>query len=194
VDAVQTNPDRLWGLASIHVGDKTDSRKIAELDDLRRRTRILGLKPYPTMGLPYDHPKYAALWEYAQAHGLYVGVHPYHWYEPGEFRSLCSRYPELTVVAYHAGSSYEIADTVITLCREFPNLYAEINYSTVTGGVIEYLVKGCGAERVLFGSDQPMRDPRHQLGWVVYADVPEAVKTMILGANARRLLSRPSAT
>ena len=185
---------RFWGLATIHVGDQSDTRKIQDLEAVMAQGNILGLKPYPTLGLPYDHPQYAALWRFAEQHGLYVGIHPFHWYQPDEFISLCTRYPKLKVVAYHAGCTYEIADTIITLCRDFPNLYAEINYSSVTGGIIEYLVEGCGEDRVLFGTDQPMRDPRQQLGWVVYADLPVAIKKKILAENARSLLGELAAS
>lgn len=191
IAACQHPSARFWGLATIQPGDKSDATKIAELESLRKASgKILGLKPYPTFGLPYDHPKYAALWRYAEDHGLYVGIHPFHWYEPGEFAAICGRHPDLRVVAYHAGCTYEIADTVITLCHEFPNLHAEINYSSVTGGMIEYLVKGCGADRVLFGTDQPMRDPRPQLGWVVHSDLPVQTKKKILAGNARAMLGR----
>jgi predicted TIM-barrel fold metal-dependent hydrolase len=192
VSAVERNPGRFWGLATIQVEEKPDAQKIAEFEGLREGRRILGFKPYPTFGIPYDHPKYAALWRHAEENGLYVGIHPSHWYKPDEFIAICTRYPKLHVVAYHAGCTYEIADTIITLCRSFPNLWAEINYSSVTGGIVEYLVEGCGEDRVLFGSDQPLRDPRQQLGWVVYSRLPSHVKEKILRGNAEELLGRLS--
>lgn len=188
VAAVERWPKRFWGLATIHVRDKSDAQKVNELEALCQDRRIIGIKPYPTLGLPYDHPRFAALWKYAEASGLYVGMHPFHWYRPDEFSALCTRYPKLKILAYHAGASYEIADTVISLCRKFSNLYAEINYSTVTGGVIEYLVEGCGANRVVYGTDQPMRDPRPQLGWVLYTNLDIAVKAQILAGNLRVFL------
>jgi predicted TIM-barrel fold metal-dependent hydrolase len=189
IKAVENDPDRFWGLATIQVERKSDEQKTAELDAVVSGRRILGIKPYPTFGLAYDDPQYAAIWRYAEENGLYAGIHPFHWYQPDEFVSLCTRYPKLKVVAYHAGCTYEIADTVITLCRKFPNLYAEINYSSVTGGIIKYLVEGCGEDRVLFGTDQPLRDPRQQLGWVVYSRLSEETKIRILRTNAEQLLA-----
>jgi len=49
-------------------------------------------------------------------------------------------------------------------------------------------VKGAGADRVMYGSDQPMRDMRQQLGWVVYSRLSEEDKMKVLGGNAMRLL------
>ena len=55
-------------------------------------------------------------------------------------------------------------------------------------GVIEELVREAGAERVLFGSDIPLMDPRSQLGKIITADISDEAKRLILGANAARLL------
>jgi len=187
--AIESWPESFWGLATVQVADRTDAQKIEVLESLRRGRRLLGLKPYPTFGIAYDNPRYDALWSYAEREGLYVGIHPYHWYRPDEFISICERFPNLRIFAYHAGCSYEIADTIIELCHRFPNLNAEINYSSVTGGVIDYLVEHCGADRVFYGSDQPLRDPRQQLGWVVYSGLKEEDKAAVLAGNARRFLA-----
>ena len=71
-----------------------------------------------------------------------------------------------------------------------PNVYAEITYTSVTNGVIEFLVEAAGEDRVVFGSDQPMRDPRPQLGWVVWADLPAEVRAKVLGGNFQTILDR----
>ena len=51
-------------------------------------------------------------------------------------------------------------------------------------------MENVGAERVLFGTDSPMRDPRPQFGWLAYARLSEADKLAILGGNMRRILER----
>jgi len=60
----------------------------------------------------------------------------------------------------------------------------------VTNGVIEWLAAEVGDDRILFGTDAPMRDPRQQFGWVVWADLPPASRRRILGANFQRLLGK----
>ena len=53
---------------------------------------------------------------------------------------------------------------------------------------IEFLVEGAGADRVLFGSDHSLMDPRHHVGRIVTADIPEDAKRKVLGLNAIKLL------
>ena len=68
--------------------------------------------------------------------------------------------------------------------------HLDIGTDPCLAGVIDYLVEGCGADRVVYGSDQPMRDPRQQLGWVVFSRMPVDQKRMVLRDNAQRTLSR----
>ena len=76
-------------------------------------------------------------------------------------------YPDITFVLAHSGMSYAVAR-----------------------GMIEFLVEQVGADKVLYGSDFPMRDPAPQLGWVCYAKIPVEDKKKILAGNIRRLLER----
>ena len=66
---------------------------------------------------------------------------------------------------------------------------SELTYTTLTRGMVEYLVREEGADKVLYGSDLPMRDPSPQLGWVAYARIPEEDKAKILSVNIQRLLA-----
>ena len=76
----------------------------------------------------------------------------------------------------------------IDVALEHPNVYLETCSTFRTPGVIEQLVEEAGAERVLFGSDVPLMDPRAQLGKILTADISDDDKRLILGGNARRLL------
>ena len=52
------------------------------------------------------------------------------------------------------------------------------------------MVDKIGSDRVLFGTDMPMRDPAPQLAWVCYARLSEEDKLKIIGGNIKRLLDR----
>ena len=161
---------------------------VADMEALFSAPRFLGFKPYPSYGIPYDDPRYDVWWQFGNERKLYCGIHPTRWYEEGEFDAICSRFPDLTVIAYHCGGSYPVADAAINLARKYPNFYAEITLTPVCAGIIDYLVEGCGPDRILYGSDMPMRDPRQQLGWVVYSRLPLDQKKAVLGANAKRII------
>jgi len=148
------------------------------------------LKPYPTYGVPYNDAKFDCWWKFGNERHLYCGLHPVNWYQPGEFDGICPKWPNLTVVAYHCGGDYNIADTCIGLAKKYENFFMEITLTPVHLGIIDYLVKNTSAERVLYGSDLPMRDPRQQLGWVVYSRLSVEDKKKVLGGNAKRILDK----
>jgi len=188
--ALDSEDDFFWGLGTFDVIHDSPEAMRASMEALFSDRRFLGLKPYPSYGIPYDDPRYDVWWQFGHERKLYCGIHPTKWYETEEFHSICGRFEDLTVIAYHCGGSYDVADAAIELARKYPNFYAEITLTPVCGGIIDYLVEGCGPQRVLYGSDMPMRDPRQQLGWVVYSRLPVEQKMAVLGGNTRRILER----
>jgi len=186
--ALDHDPDFFWGLGTFDVIHDSAEKMRADMEALFSDPRFLGFKPYPSYGIPYDDPRYDVWWQFGNERKLYCGIHPTRWYEESEFDAICSRFPDLTVIAYHCGGSYPVADVAINLARKYPNFYAEITLTPVCAGIIDYLVEGCGPDRILYGSDMPMRDPRQQLGWVVYSRLPLDQKKAVLGTNAKRII------
>lgn len=189
-DALDAYPDFFWGLATFDTPHLDSATLRKQLEETYADRRFLGLKPYPTFNIPYDDPRYDEWWTFGNERGMYAGFHPTLWYQNREFINVAKRFPDLTLMAYHAGGSYEAADAVIEAGQQFDNIMAEPTLTPVCGRIIEHLVEGLGEDRVCYGSDQPMRDPRQQLGWVVYTRLPIEVKRKILGGNAKRLLDR----
>jgi predicted TIM-barrel fold metal-dependent hydrolase len=188
--ALDAYPDFYWGLATFNPMHDSAEVMTRKMEEVYADKRFLGLKPYPQYGIPYSDKRYDCWWEFGSARKLYTGLHPHNWFQGGELDSVCSRFPDLTVVAYHGGGSYEIADTCIALAKKYKNFFIEITLTPVCGGIIDYLAAGAGADRVLYGSDLPMRDPRQQLGWVVYSRLGLEEKKQVLGLNAQGILDR----
>ncbi|MEE2628041.1 MAG: amidohydrolase family protein, partial [Candidatus Latescibacterota bacterium] len=103
---------------------------------------------------------------------------------------LAERFPNMSWIIAHAGGSYAFAEEVASCIVEHPNVYAELTLTPVTNRVVEYLVEATDDEHVLFGTDAPMRDPRQQLGWVLWADLPMESKGKVLGLNFKRIVDR----
>jgi len=59
--------------------------------------------------------------------------------------------------------------------------------SLLPRGMLERMVNGVGAERVLFGTDMPFVDGRPQIGYVACARIPDDSKRLIFGLNAKRI-------
>jgi len=69
-----------------------------------------------------------------------------------------------------------------------PNVYLEPCPTLRPPGFSEQLVGEAGANRVLYGSDIALMDPRAQLGKIITADISEDAKRLVCGGNAARLL------
>ena len=119
-----------------------------------RRCR-LGMKPYPNMGLAYDHALWEPWWEFGNRHGLYCLCHmaAVTGGVPAVAR-LAERYPNVSWIIAHSGSGWamavEVAECVAGATHK--NVYAELTYTAVTNGVVEYLVKTTDSHHVLFGT------------------------------------------
>lgn len=179
--------DAWWGLASFDVSHFTAEEMLAQMAAMYADPRFLGVKPYPVFGMRYDDPRYAPMWEFANTRGLYALIHRTA-NDFSEVNNLAERYPNIIFAVAHSGADYATADMAIASMQAHPNVYAELTFTPVTGGIVEYYVNAVGAERVLYGSDLPMRDPRQQLGWVLYARISIGDKKKMLGENALRII------
>lgn len=188
-DALDVAPRGYWGLATFdpcHYSATELGTMIPAFYDAD--PRFIGMKPYFVYGVEYHHHSYDSWWRYGNAHALYAGLHRIR-NDYQEVLSLAKRYPNVRWVAYHCGADYEAADGVIECIKRFPNVYAEITFTSVTAGIIDYLVEHAGADRVLYGSDLPMRDPAPQLGWIVFSRLTVAEKRRLLRDNGLAVIA-----
>lgn len=188
-DALDRLPPDCWGLATVDVARNSPEAIRSELETIFADARFLGLKPYPHYGLHYDHAAYRPVWEFGNERGLYALIHANR-VDLSELDALCPAYPRMTFVAAHCGASYQAADYAIAMAQRHENCLLEVTLTPVCLGIIDYLVTGAGVDRVLFGTDQPMRDPRQQLGWIVFSRLSPDDKCRVLGGNALALLAR----
>ena len=102
------------------------------------------------------------------------------------FKMLSDSYPNIKwVMAHSAGSAHTDA---INASSVLPNVYMETCGSHGTVRALEDCVAGAGEENILFGTDIPLLDPRHQIAKVLTAKISEKAKRRILGLNAIELL------
>ncbi len=189
-EAVRDFPKNFVGYATLDPLYVTDWEK--ELTFCYEEAGMKGMKPYyPRNKIPYSDPAYDPWFRYGNEHRLFALMHPSDNFEE-EMNILASKYPEISFLLAHSGWMYEVARRHARLAQKFPNVFCEITFTSVTNGIIEFLVKEVGSEKVIYGTDTSMRDPIPQFGWVVYADISEEDKRNILGRNMRKILDRCS--
>ncbi len=189
-NAVRQFPDELIGLASIHPEYDDAEKMEAVIEKYHRQLKFPGLKTFtPLQTIDYDDPLYDRWFRFADAHKLYLVLDP----KGGSgatncVRNLATRYPNMGLHLDHCGRSWEYAKWAVQMAREFPSVWLQLNFSTVTNGVIEWIVHQASAERVLYGTDAPMRDPRPQAGWLTWTRLKESEKRKVFGLNFARIL------
>ena len=186
---VARHPDRFIGFA--YVSPLMPERIVGELERAIDRLGFAAIKLYPPYTTyPLNHQVWDPVYQFASDRELAIISHT-SGEAPSEPRLLAeaaSRYPRANFVAGHSGNIEPYRGQAILGAKENENYYLETCSTFRAPGVIEQLVREAGANRVLFGSDVPLMDPRPQLGKILTADIGEEARRLILGENARRLL------
>jgi len=194
ISAVERYPNRLIGYACINPRYPEALRD--ELERVLVSGKLRGYKPYPPQqAVPLPDMRYRPILEWCDKQGLPVlchgGLSAGNAVTPGHLDELAPLYPNAKFVLAHTGSSWGLAEALVPVARKHRNIYAEITYTSITYGMIEFLVREIGRERVLFGTDCVMRDAAPQLGWVAWARIPLDDKRRLLGGNMADIMGLP---
>ncbi len=132
---------------------------------------------------PGDGPNLMALYEFAASHRMLILDHA--WNEE-VILNLSRLFPETDFVFGHYGSDQD------PVLKSRPNVYANIwNYSA-TGG-LDRAFREVGAGKFMMGSDGFLNALSVGIGPVVFAEIPDADKRLILGLTLARLLDKVGA-
>ncbi len=188
---VARHPDRFIGFA--YVSPLLPDGMVAELERSINVLNLRAIKLYsPYAPYKLDHPIWDPVYQFAHDRELAIIAHTggdligtaY----PEQFGNAAPRFPNAIFVAGHAGNAEPYRSQAIAAAQRCPNFYLETCSTFRTPGVIEELVEKAGADRVLFGSDTPLMDPRPQLGKIITADISDEAKRLVIGENAQRIL------
>lgn len=99
---------------------------------------------------------------------------------------LAKKHPKTTIIEAH-GSGYWQKD--IELIKPLKNVYSDVSGFYPQRDIVEGLVGALGVDRVLFGSDSPLRTLPSQLAKVEFANISESFKAKVLFENANKVYS-----
>jgi hypothetical protein len=102
---------------------------------------------------------------------------------------LLEEYPRLTCVLCDIGI-WGVDRYTWPLLEQYPNVHVETSLVALEDGGMEATVKHYGAERLLFGSNYPMRYPESAILQLLHADIADENKRKIGSLNFRRLMEQ----
>ena len=176
-----------------HVHPAFLSESLAEVERMHSEgVRLVGeLVPYlqgwQHAGCDYGSEALMEILARAGEYGMVVSYHTMpEW--PQQMEKMVSRNPGVTFVAAHPGQKEDYLRHVGRM-RKFPNLLLDISGTGLFRyGLLASCTKTVGSERILFGTDYPICNPRMYVQAVLGEHIPDEDKENILWRNAKRIL------
>ena len=104
-----------------------------------------------------------------------------------KYEKFSKDYPKIKWVLAHGACMADINS--VTVAKELPNIWLETCGSPTPLDGISFAVNHGLVDQILFGSDMPLFDYRHQIAKITTMDASEEDKKKILGLNAIKLLN-----
>ncbi|MGH2603398.1 MAG: amidohydrolase family protein, partial [Dehalococcoidia bacterium] len=164
---------------------------LAEIERCIVEGPLTGIKLW--VSVHADDPLLDPIMERAASLGVPVLHHA--WYKatgyafnestPAQIAVLARRHPTVPIIMAHlAGSGWRGVQDV----KATPNVVVDTSGAQPIAGLVEYAVRELGPERVIYGSDWPIRDFSTQVARVKGASLTEDERALILRGNAERIL------
>ena len=175
---------------------RSPAASLGALEEAAERPGFAGLKIHPSIhGTPAESPVYEAAWGFADQHQCAILAHTWSVSDynpvqalstPERFEGYIRSFPRVRFVLGHAGGKGGGRAEAIRLVNEYENVYLDFAGDIYCYSFFETMLSSVPAERILFGSDYPMLDPRTNLSRVLLRDMDTDEKLMILRENAVR--------
>lgn len=152
-----------------------------------RGIRLIGeLVPYMHGWGDFEEKNWMEILDAAEQYHMICSYHTPFDYDMGR---MVESHPGITFVAAHPGDRGRVHEHVEIL-KKYPNLCLDLSGTGLFRfGMLKYLVEKVGAERLLFGTDYPICNPRMYVQAVWGEEIGERDRENIFYGNAARLLS-----
>lgn len=189
---VASHPDRFYGW--IFLNPRNNPRVLDELERWRAVKGMIGVKLHPHWH-DYRTDILDPLLRRVEELRLPVLIH-LGFRKRGDFRSICARFPRLTVISAHAG--FPFYKDLWAYRNEHPNLHVDLSSPYIDEGLARRAVAAMGPERCLYGTDAPYGfheadesyDYNEIKGWVERMPVTSAEREAMFGGTFQSLLAR----
>ena len=112
-----------------------------------------------------------------------------HMYSIEDTAALLKRFPQMKLVIAHTSGDETDYTQRLELVRQYPNTALDISgRGPLDWGLLRYGINIAGAEKILFGTDFPLRSPGMIVAGVFAEKLTDAERIAIFSGNAKRLL------
>lgn len=178
-----------YGFGTMHPDFENKEDEILRL----KENGLKGLKIHPdTQYFDIDDKRMFGVYDLLQSEKLPILIHcgdyRYGYSQPQKLKHLLHEFPTLTVIGAHFGG-WSVADLALEYLLD-ENCYVDVSSSLMMCGLKrgKELIRLYGKERVLFGSDFPMWNPKDELETFYKIGLTDEENEFILSRNAKRIL------
>lgn len=194
---VSQYPERLVGFVLIN--PRYPDEIVPTLERCFENPGVLGIGEVHATSYQHVYPitgaAYVPMWDFAAERNLPVLIHSGPTSEaircsPTLIGEIARRHPGFPILIGHCGAydSWAMLDEAIGVAAEHEQVYLEISAMGRFYGVLEYIVRHLGPDKVVFGSDAPFHDWTAEIAHVACAKLTDDDKSRIFGGTMRRLL------
>ena len=132
-----------------------------------------------------EDPRYRPVFQTAQERRCPILCHVYQGPSPEFLMQVLADHPDAKFIYAHIGGGARGSlERFVEVARARPNLFFDLGVSVMPRGTLAWLVTQVPPIQIVYGSDHPLNGFTFQLGRVLLADIPDAVKRTILWDNA----------
>lgn len=189
-DAMCRYPGRIKGFFSFNPNYAQEY--LAKIDDVLTIPGYIGFKFLPAYHrYALDGEGFRKVLEFIDYNKLVLLVHtwgsdPYN--STKQVENVLKKYPELTLIMGHSAPGE--CEKAITLASQYENVYLDLCDIHRHNGIVDKMVEGAGADKVLFGTDMPWYDPTYCLGSILFSHISDEEKYKIIYGNAKKIADR----
>lgn len=170
-----------------HVHPKYVKESCEEIERMyKNKVRLIGeLVPYMHDWEGFEEKAWDKILDAADACKMVLS---YHTAFACDMSRFIEAHPHMTFVAAHPGEKAHIMEH-IEMMKKYDNLYLDLSGTGLFRFcMLKFLVEQVGADRILFGTDYPICNPRMYVQAVYGEALSEKERNLILYENAARIL------
>ena len=162
---------------------------LAEMEYMyhKENVRFIGeLVAYMMNYRTYACPQMMPMWDLANQLGMVVNLHLS---QLDDVKLILKNFPDLKLIIAHPTASASEYEERMRLVAQYPNAGLDISGSGPnTWGMLRQGINWAGKEKLLFGTDFPLRNPGMYVAGVLFERLTDDENAAIFAGNFKRLM------